>query len=133
MGSDLSTDARPVAEVLRDVGRRFLAVLTSPEAIGLYRLVVGNAVQHPEAGKALYRTGPRTFITRLASLLEERTRDGEMEVEEPRMAAVQFFSMLRGELHMRLALGVQKRVSRRELERYVDRCVEVFVRGYGGA
>jgi TetR/AcrR family transcriptional repressor of mexJK operon len=132
LGADLAHDERPIAEALTEIGNRFLALLVSPEAIRLYRLVVGSAAQHPELGKRLYETGPRTFIDRLAGLLEQRARAGELDVPEPRLAAAQFFSMMRGELHMRVALGVQHRITREELAHYVARCVETFVRGHGG-
>lgn len=132
LGSDVMGDERPIAVALTEIGNRFLGLLVSPEAIRLYRLLVGSAAQHPELGKRLYETGPRTFIDRLANVLAERARAGELVVPEPRAAAAQFFAMMRGELHMRVALGVQRRVTRKEIADYVERCVEVFVRGHGG-
>ena len=128
---DLDDEARPLRPLLTDIGLGFLHLLTSAEAVRLYRLVVGNAGPHPEVGRMLYEAGPRTFISRLSALLEQRAARGEITLAEPRLAAAQFFSMLRGELHMRVALGVQTRVKRRDLEHYVAACVEVFVRGYG--
>lgn len=128
---DLDARGRPLRPLLTDLGRSFLALLTSPEAIQLYRLVLGSAGAHPEVGRMLYEAGPRTFIARLAALLEQRAGRGEIAIAEPELAAAQFFSMLRGELHMRVALGVQAALGRKELERYVDACVAVFLRGHG--
>lgn len=130
--ADLDFEERPLGVLLGEIGRRFLALLVSDEAIRLYRLVVGHAEKHPEVGRTFYETGPRTFIGLMAALLERRAARGEIEIEEAQIAAAQFFAMLRGELHMRMALGVQKRVTRPALDRYVDDCVRVFMRGHGG-
>lgn len=129
---DLDAETRPLRTVLTGIGRGFLTLLLSAEAVRLYRLVLGNAGAHPEVGRIFYETGPRTFIARLSALLEARAARGEIEIAEPRLAAAQLFSMLRGELHMRVALGVKARIPRRELERWVDDCVDVFLRGHGG-
>ena len=130
--ADLEMEERPLDALLNELGCRFLTFLVSDEAISLYRLVVGQAGNHPDIGRMFYETGPRTFILRLAALLQQRTARGEIDVLEPEIAAAQFFALMRGELHMRVALGVQKRVDRRGLERYVADCVNVFVRGHGG-
>ena len=130
--ADLDVEQRPLETLLNEIGRRFLTLLVSDEAIRLYRLVVGQAGNHPEVGRTFYETGPRTFIGRLAALLEQRAARGEIEVPEPKIAAAQFFAMMRGELHMRVALGVQKRIDRKALELYVADCADVFIRGHGG-
>ena len=130
--ADLDVEQRSLETLLNEIGCRFLAVLVSAEAINLYRLVVGQVGNHPEVGRTFYETGPRTFIGRLAALLEQRAARGEIDVLEPKIAAAQFFAMMRGELHMRFALGVQKRIDRKALERYVADCVDVFIRGHGG-
>jgi TetR/AcrR family transcriptional repressor of mexJK operon len=127
---DLDAERRPLRPLLRAIGLGFLTLLTSPESVRLYRLVVGNAGAHPEVGRIFYETGPRTFIPRLSALLERRDAEGEIAIAEPTLAAAQFFAMLRGELHLRLALGVQAKVGRKELERYVEACVDLFLRGY---
>lgn len=128
---DLEAEERPLRPLLTEIGLGFLTLLTSAEAVRLYRLVLGNADAHPGVGRMLYETGPRTFISRLSALLEQRAERGEIAIAEPRLAAAQFFSMMRGELHMRVVLGVQARVKRKELEHYVDACVDLFLRGHG--
>lgn len=128
---ELDEEQRPLRPLLSEIGLGFLTLLTSAEAIRLYRLVLGNASAHPEVGRMLYEAGPRTFIARLSALLEQRAAQGEIAIVEPTLAAAQFFSMMRGELHMRVALGVQARLRRKELEHYVDACVDLFLRGHG--
>lgn len=123
--------ARPLGPLLTWIGRGFLQLPTSAEAVRLYRLVVGSAGAYPEVGRMRYEAGPRTFISRLSALLEQRALRGELVIAEPRLASAQLFSMLRGELHMRVALGVQSRVTRADLEHWVAACVEVFQGGYG--
>lgn len=128
--ADLDSENRPLPVLLNEIGRRFLTLLVSDEAIRLYRLVVGQAGSNPDVGRTLYETGPKTFIDRLEALFAQRAARGEIDITEPRLAAAQFFAMLRGELHMRVALGVQKQVQRKTIDHYVSNCVDVFIGGH---
>ena len=130
--SDPDAEERPLPVLLAGIGRGFLRLLTSDEAVRLYRIVVGNATNHPDVARMFYETGPRTFIRRMAALLAQRAARGELAVHNPELAAAQFFSMMRGELHMRVALGMQARLKPKEIDNYVDDCVAVFLRGHSG-
>ncbi len=133
LGPELSDDKRPVEKVLLEVGAGFLTVLTSREAVRLYRLILGTVSQYPAVGRIFYKTGPQTFIAHLAHFLEVRSKAGELNVVDSKLAAAQFFSLIRGELHMRVALDVRPRPSDPEMESYVKSCVQLFVRGYAPA
>lgn len=132
MPDGLAGDTRDPVQVLAEIGTAFLTLLLTRESRNLYKLVLANAESHPEVAKTFYETGPRTFMRRLSAYLAARTAEGVLAVEDPDIGAAQFFSLLRGELHMRAVLGVGRAPSRREIMRYVGASVRLFVEGYGG-
>jgi TetR/AcrR family transcriptional repressor of mexJK operon len=132
MPDGLAEDTRDPVRVLTEIGTAFLTLLLTRESRNLYKLVVANADNHREVAKAFYETGPRTFMDRLSRYFAARTAEGVLAVEDPDIAAAQFFSLLRGELHMRAVLEVGRKPSRREIARYVTSSVRMFVGGYGG-
>jgi len=130
MPEGLAEDKRDPLDVLTEIGTAFLALLMSDDSRNLYKLVVANADTHPDVAATFYSAGPRTFIDRLAQYLERKTSEGILAIDDPQMAASQFFSMIRGELHMRAILGVGPEILDEELTDYVTSCARLFVRGY---
>jgi TetR/AcrR family transcriptional repressor of mexJK operon len=132
MPEGLAEDTRDPVQVLSEIGTAFLTLLLTEESRNLYKLVTANASTHPEVAKTFYDAGPRTFIRRLATYLGRKTSEGELRIEDPNIAAAQFFSLMRGELHMRAILGVDPKPKRREINTYVASCARLLVQGYGG-
>jgi TetR/AcrR family transcriptional repressor of mexJK operon len=130
MPEGLAEDKRDPIDVLTEIGTAFLALLMSDDSRNLYKLVVANADSHPDVAATFYNAGPRTFIDRLAQYLERKTSEGILAIDNPQVAASQFFSMIRGELHMRAILGIGPEIRDEELTDYVTSCARFFVRGY---
>jgi TetR/AcrR family transcriptional repressor of mexJK operon len=120
----------PPAQVLTDFGRKFLNIVSSPQALALYRVVTAEAPRLPELGEVFYEAGPRRFIDLMAAYLTEQDRKGTLRVAEPARAAAQFMAMIKDPLHLRLSLGVGPLPDQAELERAVASAVAVFLRGY---
>ncbi len=132
MPEGLGEDRRDPERVLGEIGFAFLKLLLTEESRNLYRLVVGSAETHPAIARMFYDTGPRTFMNRLAAYLRQKTAEGLLGIDDPDMAAAQFFAMMRGELHMRAVLGLLKRPGESQLRAYATACAGLFVRGYTG-
>lgn len=121
----------PLRQVLTDYGRTFLMLITSPQALAIFRVVTAEAVRFPGLGEVFYRIGPQRCTSALAAYLAEQDRAGILRVPDPQAAAGQFLAMVKGPLHMRLTLGVGPRPGKAEIAAMVGLAVEVFLRGYG--
>lgn len=117
-------------EVLADFGRRLLTMLSTPQALALYRVVTAEAPRLPELGAVFHESGPRHFIVMVAVYLAERSRKGVLRVSDPERAAAQFMAMIKDPLHLRLSLGVGPAPGQGEIDASVDSAVGVFLRGY---
>ena len=120
----------PLRQVLTDYGRTFLTLITSPQALAIFRVVTAEAARFPELGEVFYRTGPERCTNTLAHYLREQDRAGTLRVPDPQSASAQFLAMVKGPVHMRLTLCVGERPSAQELEAVVDSAVEAFLRAY---
>lgn len=121
----------PLDRVLSEYGRRFLTLITSPQALAVFRVVTAEAVRFPELGEVFYRIGPQRCTTALAAYLGEQDRAGILRIPDPEAAAGQFLAMVKGPVHMRLTLGVGPRPEEAEIAAVVEAAVAVFLRGYG--
>ncbi|MDI4631881.1 TetR/AcrR family transcriptional regulator [Pelomonas sp. V22] len=74
---DMSTDTRPVREVLDDFAQRFYTMITTPEAAGLQRMLAAEASSNPELVQTFFAEGPtisREAIARYLSRPEVRAQ-----------------------------------------------------------
>lgn len=123
---------RPCAAMLREIGRRFTALLLSEGAIHVYRLSVGNAEQHPHIARLYYRAGPEHTLTTVADYLAGQHARGRLRVPRPYQAACQFLYMLKGDAVMRAVLNIEEQPNAVEIDDYIESCVGVFMGAYGG-
>ena len=124
-------DERPVDAMLVEIGRRFLALLLSDEAVRIYRLSVGNAEQHRELAELFYRAGPEPTCRAVMDYLRRQHQRGTLDVPDPHTAACQFLYMLRADAVTRATLNIEPRPTAAQNEAYLQSCVAMFLRAYG--
>lgn len=118
----------PPDEVLRELGRSYLEQLLDPEALALYRVVLGESTHMRQLGPAIFRAGPRAASDALASRFAAWVDSGELVLEDPRRAATLFLAMIEGDLH-RAAIMWERSPLAAEIGDSVDAAVALFLRG----
>ena len=129
----LETDTRPIAaQVLTDFADRLLTMVLSPEAIQLYRIVVGEAGRFPELAKQFYHNAPAHVLSSLTHYLERQTELGYLHPIDATIAAEQFLNMVLGEPHRRVLLGIDQIPDPEQIRRRVDHAATLFLNGCHG-
>ena len=123
-------DTVPVADALFRIGRELLDLLLSPEALGVYRVVVAESPRFPELGRAFYQAGPTQTLNALSTYLGGVGRRGELAVPDATAAAELFWGMIRSHAHLRCLLLVDPAPDAAQLDHHVRTVVTVFVRGF---
>ncbi len=96
-----------LADRLRRFAVRFVELVTEPEAVALYRLVLAEAPRFPELARTFHACGPERAMARVAEVLAEAEGQG-IAVGDPRAAAELFFGLLVGPWHTRVLLGLER-------------------------
>ncbi|NRB70683.1 MAG: TetR/AcrR family transcriptional regulator [Xanthomonadales bacterium] len=120
----------PPETVIPALARRFVDLVTSPEALRVYAICTNSADSHPRLAELFYRHGPMATVAVLEGYLAAQHRLGRLQVPEPHAAAWQLLCMLKGEAHLRRQFGLEP-LSPAAEQAYIDRCVDVFLRAYG--
>lgn len=74
---DMDIDTRPIPEILRDFGMRFLSMVTAPASLSLQRMVIAEAKSSPELARTFFDTGPahtREVLTRFFARADIRVQ-----------------------------------------------------------
>jgi TetR/AcrR family transcriptional regulator, mexJK operon transcriptional repressor len=120
---------RPPDEVLVEVGIRYLETLTTPDALGVYRLIVAEGVLMRELAERYWEMGPAHTRALLAGYFEQQTRRGTLRLQDPEQAADQFWGMVLGYFQQQCVLGLREAPGPEEIEAYVRSAVAWFLDG----
>lgn len=116
------------AKTLRLFGVECLTAITSPKALALYRVVIGEGARFPELGEAFYQAGPAVSQARIQSCVEAWKKSGLIVAADPERTAAMILGILMGDLHTR-ALLVQKTPGRPAIEAHVKAAVRTIMGG----
>jgi AcrR family transcriptional regulator len=118
--------------MLRRTAHKFSDLLLSAEAIGVKRILCANAETQPELSGIFFDAGPKAMMDMLTDYLTGQVKLGRLNIDDPATAARQFLFMIHGEQQLRSLLNVPgKPWTKDKIHRYVDNCVDVFLRAYG--
>ncbi len=126
-------DPGDVRASLTTLGRRFLELLLSPDAIALHRIILGEVSRFPAARRGVLacraraQPGSRSKPSCAAPPLPERCRSADT-----RLAAEQFVGLVRGEIQLRHLLRLEA-ATRDEpsIRDVVAAAVDTFMRAFG--
>ena len=125
-------DSRDVEADLRHLGRQLLARVMRPPILRLRRLVIGEAGRFPELGRAFHDQGPGRTIAALEIAFERLAALGELDVDDPSLAAAHFnWLVMSIPLNRAMLLGEDEPPGAAALHRYADAGVAAFLRAYG--
>lgn len=99
-------DPGDVEGSLRVIADRFLRLLLSPDVIAINRIIIGEVVRFPVLAEVFWRAGPERVRVQLEDFLSRAAAAGALEFADLRLAAGQFASLVRGEIHFRALLGL---------------------------
>ena len=117
-------------EALTMLGRQFVDLVTSPNGLALFRIVIGESARFPELGATFYEAGPQRLVALIATYLREQDRTGNLRVPEPEIAAMQFLELAKSSHHLKLVLGIGDAPTTAEKDRAVAQAVACFIRAY---
>src|SRR5215471_4389613 len=123
-------DPSDVKTSLTTLGRRFLDLVLSPDAIAVHRIIVAEVTRFPALGEVFWRSGPERTLGQIEAFMRRATAAGSLEIAQPRLAAEQFVGLIRGENHLRHLLRLEARGVSSEIDDAVRAGVAVFIRAF---
>jgi len=114
--------------VLTGFASTFLRELGSPAVIAVYRLAALEAERSPQVAQALETAGREANRAALIELLKSAQSCGFVGQGDPSAMATEFFSLLVGDLLVRLILRVTDPPSAKEIDRRVRVAADALMR-----
>ncbi len=114
---------------LTQIATSAVDLIYAEDALAIYRLVVAESPDFPELGQLFYQSGPQAALTQLEDYFRRLNESGRYTIADPVFAADAFFSMLRGDLHVRCLLTKTLRPSVDEKKCLVSRVIAFYMQG----
>lgn len=114
---------------LRTIAQQFHELTQSQESICVHSLIIAESKQFPELAKVFYASVNMNIEALSRYLAVVAVRDG-LIFKHPRLAAVMFLNMLKGECFSKRLLGMSSSASEQEWQELVDEAIHVFVQGH---
>jgi TetR/AcrR family transcriptional repressor of mexJK operon len=86
-------DTADIREALARTAEALIAGVTRPEVLALRNLVTSELRRFPDLGRAWQDSGPARVGHVLADAFQDLTDQGRLAMPDPRIAALQFFSL----------------------------------------
>jgi hypothetical protein len=122
-------EGHSLRDVLIHLGNGIMAAAMSPAGLGLYKVAVSESSRFGEAANAYWEYAPRRAVETVRKVLEKAQLRGEIEVDDPLVAARQFVAMLRGDLHLQILFGLRHSPDASEMYVRVISAVDVLLNG----
>jgi TetR/AcrR family transcriptional repressor of mexJK operon len=123
-------DPADVRASLTTLGRRFLELVLSPDAIAVHRIIVAEVSRFPALGEVFWRAGPERTLGQIEAFMSSATAAGALDIADMRLAAEQFVGLMRGELHLRHLLRLEAEAGTRRIRDVAAAAVDTFIRAF---
>ncbi|MGE4172809.1 MAG: TetR/AcrR family transcriptional regulator [Methylocystis sp.] len=118
-----------LVEALRSFARQFVEVYMTPESMAFFQAISSERSRFPQLCQLFFDSGPKNELLRVAALLEEAKARGLLTFSDATEAAGHFLSLIRGDLPLHTALGLEPR-DEASVAAMVDAGIGAFLRAY---
>lgn len=117
-----------IRQRLTAIAEAMHAFLHRPEMIQFERRIAAETEHEPALGEAFLKAGPWRMKQAFSAYLAFAAANGELEIDDPMLAAEQFVSMCKGmgDLERRFGAKPDKAADRKR----IDGAVDVFLKAY---
>jgi TetR/AcrR family transcriptional repressor of mexJK operon len=123
-------DPSDVEASLTTIAVQFLRLLLAPDVIAINRIIIGEVTRFPVLAEVFWQAGPERVRVQVDGFLRRAVESGALDIADTRLAAGQFASLVRGEIHLRHLLGLGQS-NDQALSTAARNAVATFLRAFG--
>jgi TetR/AcrR family transcriptional regulator, mexJK operon transcriptional repressor len=125
-----SLPAQNPRKELFTIGRAFMDLIFSDDAIAMHRVIIADGHANPELAMMFYKAAPAKLFERFTRYLEKLEQKHTLHFPDKMKAGKFFFAMFKGEPHMRAILKIPPSPTKKELDAFARDCVDFFLRAH---
>ncbi|MGH8054531.1 MAG: TetR/AcrR family transcriptional regulator [Stenotrophomonas sp.] len=119
----------PLRDQLLGIGHAFFTLISSDAAIATQRMMMTPDTDD-RIRQMFWQAGPARTETALSDFLGTRVARGELAIDDPHLAARQFFCLIKGEVHTHMMCGLCAAPGHLDAAVHITASVDFFLRAY---
>ncbi|MNM53817.1 HTH-type transcriptional repressor ComR [compost metagenome] len=119
----------PLRDQLLGIGHAFFTLISSDAAIATQRMMMTPDTDD-RIRQMFWQAGPARTETALSDFLGARMARGELAIDDPHLAARQFFCLIKGEVHTHMMCGLCAAPGQLDAAAHITASVDFFLRAY---
>jgi AcrR family transcriptional regulator len=127
---DLPEQANDPVHVLKQLGCRYLELITDPIVSSLLRVVIAETVRFPRIGQLFNAAGPKAAKTKLAHFFGKCVANGSLVIDDVPMAVEQYMMLCQAGIMQDFLFGVRTAPTKEDIDRTTDAAVATFMATY---
>lgn len=117
-------------QVLSQIGENYLKITLQQDKLANFRMCLSMASRAQEVAKQFYYSGHAKICEYLSQYLEAANEANLLDINNSKLAACQFLSLIRGDTHLRALFDVDYSPSEALIQDITQRSVNLFIKGY---
>ncbi|TBU98102.1 TetR/AcrR family transcriptional regulator [Stutzerimonas kirkiae] len=122
-----------VRQRLQEIGLALHQLVSSPESIGLHRVMASMSTANSQLPRLFIEAGPQRLLDDLQRLFGQLSHFRLLEIEQPQRAAEHFCVLIKGIAHFYQLIGYAPALDAPQAESHVADVVALFMRAYQAA
>jgi len=118
----------PITDQLRIIGRAYLTLLSDPDVIAMFRLMIGEASSFPQIAQVFYDSGPVATLEALSARMREHIPGVDAGIA--RTAAHEYLALVRSYYFLELLLGIRDPIDTNEIDEHVEHSIGQILKLY---
>jgi TetR/AcrR family transcriptional repressor of mexJK operon len=119
-----STSNEPcLKDCLHKIGRQYIRLIQDPETVGIFRVIIAEAVNNSHVASLFYQAGPQRSLNALGHTIYLLGK-GDITQERANQLAIDYCALLKGEFHTMLLCGIHPVMSDAHIHEHVDLAAE---------
>lgn len=115
---------------LTQFGHSYINNILKDEIIGLFRLNIAIVYRFEDVAHDFYKNGPQKLQNALVDYLEKVAAAKTLNIKDPQLAAGQFMSLIRSDVHFNAIFDKNYKICPEVIEQTIDGAVDLFMNGY---
>ncbi|RXR08832.1 TetR/AcrR family transcriptional regulator [Pseudoxanthomonas composti] len=115
---------------LERIATAFFDMVSSEEALSIHRMLLAPGNGDEGLRRIFWEAGPARTHAAFGAFLASHAAAGELDLPDAHIAAQQFFTLVKGELHSRLMCGLCEPLTAAERAQHLQSAIDMFLRAY---
>ncbi|QCE32343.1 TetR/AcrR family transcriptional regulator [Acetobacteraceae bacterium] len=120
----------PPQEALEHAAETLINIFATPVSIGLFRIIVAEAIHFPSLAETFWRYGFSTVLENLANWFESYASKGSLKLADSNLAAEQFIAMCQTKILLHIHFGLSVDQSPEAIKKIAQLTANSFLKIY---